>query len=398
MATVQTLQIPRAFRFLYDEGHHRIRAARGGRGSAKSHSFAQALVIKGRQTKKRILCAREIQLSIKESVKKLLDDKIEQAGLSGFYHSTETGITGENGTEFLFAGLRTDPQKVKSMEGVDIAWIEEAATVSQTSLDFLTPTIRKPGSEIWVTWNPNEETDPIDKMLRDEDLPPDWIVREVNYYDNPFFPEVLRAEMERDRRRDPDKYAHVWLGQYKRNSEARVFKNWRVAEQPFTAPPNVRFYYGADWGFGDPTVLVRCFIIGNTLYIDHEAYQVGCEIENTPALFDQVPGSNAWPIRADSARPETISHMQRHGFPKMIAANKGPGSVEDGIEFLRSYDIVVHPRCRHVERELLTYAYKVDKLTGLVLPMLEDKNNHTIDALRYAAEDARPQGHQFGWA
>ena len=393
-----TLQVPAAFKFLYQPGHFPIRAAFGGRGSGKSHGFAQALVLKGAQQTRRILCGREIQLSIKESVKKLLDDKIDETGLRGFYTSTETDIVGRNGTQFLFAGLRTDPQKIKSMEGIDIAWVEEASTVSQRSLDLLMPTVRAPESEVWFTWNPDKATDPVDAMLRSADLEPDWLVREVNWFDNPWFPDVLRKQMDRDKRRDPDKYAHTWLGRYRQNSEARVFHNWEVRE--FVTPPTIqRFYYGADWGFSiDPTVLVRAFIVGDSLYIDQEAYRVGCEIEDTPALFDQVAGARLWPIRADSARPETISFMQRHGFPKLVAANKGPGSVEDGIEFLKDYNIVVHPRCKHVVDELATYSWKTDKLTGQVLPVLEDKKNHTIDALRYAAEDARPQGHQFAFA
>jgi phage terminase large subunit len=394
---IPTAQTPAAFRFLYD-GNARIRAAYGGRGSGKSHAFAQALILKGRQSPLRILCAREIQLSIKESVKKLLDDKIDAMGLRGFYSSTDTDIRGANGTHLLFAGLRTDPQKIKSMEGIDIAWVEEANTVSQTSLDLLVPTIRATGSEIWFTWNPGRASDPVDRMLRAEDIPPSWLVRRVNWDGNPWFPEVLREDMDRDRTRDPDKYAHVWLGEYQRKSEATVFRNWRISA--FETPPGIeRFYFGADWGFSiDPTVLVRAYLDGRTLFVDQEVYKVGCEIDDTPDLFDTVPGSRAWPIRADSARPETISYMQRHGFPKLVAANKGPGSVEDGIEFLKSLDIVVHPRCQHTADELSVYAYKTDKLTGEVLPVLEDKKNHVIDALRYALEGARPQGHQFAFA
>jgi phage terminase large subunit len=390
------VQIPKAFQFLYS-GSARIRAAYGGRGSGKSHAFAQALILKAAQSPKRILCAREIQLSIKESVKKLLDDKIEALGLNGSFTSTDTEIRGANGSHFLFAGLRTDPQKIKSMEGIDICWVEEASTVSQTSLDLLLPTIRQPGSEIWMTWNPGRPTDPVDVMLRADDLPANWRVKRVNWYDNPWFPAVLRDDMDRDRRRDKDKYAHVWLGGYKRRSAANVFSNWTV--ETFKTPPDMRFYYGADWGFSvDPTVLIRCFLVGRTLYVDHEVHKVGCEIEDTPALFDHVPGSRDWQVRADSARPETISYMQRNGFPKLVPATKGPGSVEDGIEFLKSCDIVVHPDCVHTIDELSLYSYKTDKLTDEVLPVLEDKKNHVIDALRYALENARPHGHQFAFA
>lgn len=382
-----TIQMPETFRFLFEEGW-RYKASYGGRGSGKSHAFAQALVLQAAQKPLRILCAREIQRSIKDSVKRLLDDKIAASGLSGFYQSTDTEIRGANGSLFVFAGLRTNPDSIKSLEGLDRAWIEEAATVSQNSLNILIPTLRKPGSEIWMTWNPRLPNDPVETLLRGSETPPNAIVKRVNWDDNPWFPDVLRDEMLWDRRRDPDKYAHIWLGEHQKNSEARVFKNWRV--EAFDTPADARFYFGADWGFSvDPTTLVRCWINGRTLYIDKEAYKVGCEIDNTPALFRTVPGSDKWPIRADSARPETISYMQRNGFPQVVAANKGQGSVEDGIEFLKSYDIVVHPECKHTIDELTLYSYKVDKLTGEVLPVLEDKENHVIDALRYAVEQVR---------
>lgn len=384
--SVSSVQLPEVFADLWTPA--RYKAFYGGRGSGKSHSLAQALVIQAAQEPKRILCAREIQRSIKDSVKRLLDDKIAASGLSSFYQSTETEIRGANGSLFVFAGLRTNPDSVKSLEGVDIAWVEEANTVSQSSLDILVPTIRKPGSELWFSWNPRYDSDPVDAMFRGADgPPPNSIVRRVNWDQNPWFPDVLRQEMEFDQRRDPDKYAHVWLGEYSRNSEARVFRNWKVEE--FDTPADAEFRFGADWGFAtDPTVLVRCFLKGRTLYVDQEAYGVGVEIDHTPALFDAIEGARKWQITADSARPETVSYMRRQGF-KIVPAIKGQGSLEDGIEFLKSFDIVVHPRCKHTADELALYSYKQDPLTNEILPVLEDKNNHVIDALRYALEALR---------
>lgn len=382
----------------------RHRAAWGGRGSAKSHSFGSGLILRGVERPSRILCAREIQRSIDASVKQLLEDKIPAMGFGptngdGFFESLKTEIRGRNGTTFKFAGLRTNVDSIKSMEGIDIAYVSEARAVSQNSIQVLTPTVRQPGSEIWWDWNPGEARDPIDVMFRGGTPPPGAIVRKVNYTENPWFPTELRQEMEWDRRRDPDKYAHIWLGEYQRNSEARVFSNWKAEE--FETPDDARFHFGADWGFSvDPTVLVRMFIgrmvdgkaiadaEGRTLFIDYEAYAVGCEIDATPALFDKVPLSRKWPITADSARPETISYMNRQGFT-MRSAKKGAGSVEDGIEFMKSYDIVVHPRCRHVVDEMTLYSWKVDALTGEVLPVLADKDNHTVDACRYALEASR---------
>lgn len=388
-ATLKTrVKIPGAFRELFNPA--RYKAYYGGRGSAKSHSFATALVILAGKKPLRIGCYREIQKSIRDSSKRLLDDKIAALGASDFFESTDTEIRGRNGSLFIFGGLRSNPEAVKSTEGLDIAWIEEATTVSQRSLDILVPTLRKPGSEIWASWNPRFSTDPVDAMFRGETPPPNSIIRRVNYDLNPFFPDVLRDELEWDRRRDPDKYRHIWLGEYQANSESRVFKNWRIGDRSeFVEDPTRRYYYGADWGFSvDPTVLLRCYIEGRTLYFDREAYKIGCEIDKTPALFDAVPGSRKWPIRADSARPETISYMNRSGF-NVVPALKGAGSVEDGVEFLKSFDIVVHPDCRHMIDELTLYSYKVDKLTDEVLPILEDKCNHCIDAARYALEGAR---------
>jgi phage terminase large subunit len=142
--------------------------------------------------------------------------------------------------------------------------------------------------------------------------------------------------------------------------------------------------------------MVRCSIDGNRLYVDYEAYQIGCEIVNLPELFMAIPESEKWPSVADSARPETIAHMQKHGFAKMQPAIKGAKSLDEGVAFLQSFDIVVHPRCRHVIDELTVYKYKQDPDTGKVLPILEDKNNHCIDALRYACEGARRAGAKQG--
>ena len=306
-----------------------------------------------------------------------------------YFEVQDRRIKSRHGGTTIFEGMQNHTaDSIKSLEGFDRSWFEEAQNASEKSLTLLRPTIRKPGSELWFSWNPHKDTDPIDALLRGEHLPPGAIVVEANYMDNPWLPEELRAEMEYDKRRDPDKYAHVWLGEYVKNSSSRVFKNWTIEE--FDRPDGTLYRLGADWGFSvDPSVLIRCSIEGNRLYIDHEAYRVGCEIVNLPELFMSVPESEKWPITADSARPETISHMKKNGFPGIRAAIKGAKSVEDGIEWLKSFDIVVHPRCKHTIDELTLYSFKTDALTGEVLPILEDKNNHVIDALRYACEGAR---------
>jgi len=367
----------------------RYRAAYGGRGSGKSHAFAEYIIRRCVTQKTDVVCVREVQKSLNQSVKKLLEEKIEKLQVGQLFEIQRDQILTPRGGRIIFQGMQNHTaDSIKSLEGYDIAWVEEAQSLSQRSLDLLRPTIRKPGSELLFTWNPRFHSDPVDHLLRGPEPPPDALVVEVNYEGNPWFPDVLKTEMEYDRRRDNDKFLHVWRGAYVTNSETRVFKNWKVEE--FDAPADAVHRLGADWGFAvDPTVLVRCHIVGRTLYVDYEAYMVGCEITDTPTLFMGVPESEKWPIVADSSRPETISYMRRNGFPKIMPAVKGHYSVEEGVEWLKSYDIVVHPRCQHTIDELTLYSYKQDPLTGKILPKLEDKSNHVIDALRYACEGVR---------
>lgn len=387
MSTLQ-IQTPRVFAPALQPA--RYIGIHGGRGSGKSHFFAEKLIERCLlEPGIRWACIREVQKSLGQSVKRLLEDKIEALGVGHRFVVKQTEIEAPGGGLIIFQGMQNHTaDSIKSLEGYDGAWVEEAQSLSQRSLDLLRPTIRKPGSELWFSWNPRAAKDPVDVLLRGDNPPPGAIVIQANYRDNPWLPDVLRTELEYDQARDPDKFAHIWLGEYQRNSEARVFRNWRV--EPFETSIGATFRLGADWGFAtDPTVLVRCYLDGRTLYVDHEAWMVGCEIDRIPDLFDRVPDARKWFISADSARPETISYLRNHGYPRINAAHKGPGSIEDGIEFLKSVDIVVHPRCTHVIDELTLFSFEVDPLTGEVLPKLADKNNHTIDALRYACEAVR---------
>ena len=383
MVAVPRIQIAEAYAPLLTEDW-RHKSFYGGRGAARSWSVARALLIKTSVDPLRVLCTREHQSSIKDSVHKLLKDQIEKCQLGGWY-VTDKSIRSPVGGEFMFKGLRHNIEDIKSMEGIDICWIEEAERTSEESWKTLIPTIRKPGSEIWSTWNVNTEDDPTYKRLV-ENPPPTALVRKTSWRDNPWFPEVLRQEMEYDFQVDPDAAMHIWEGEPKTNSDAQVLNGkWIVDE--FT--PGADWdgpYYGADWGFAtDPTVLIRLWIHDKVLYVEYEAYQVGCEITKTGELFESaVPEAKDHLIRADSARPETISHVKSEGF-RIEAAPKWSGSVEDGITFLRSFRrIVIHPRCKHAKQEAKLWSYKTDRLTGDVLPRLEDKHDHTWDAARYA--------------
>ena len=357
----------------------------GGRGGAKSWAFARALLVMGLQRKLRVLCCREFQNSIADSVHKLLSDQIGELGFTGRYDVTQKAITGVNGTEFIFKGLRHNATEIKSLEGVDVAWVEEAQSVSRESWDLLIPTIRKEGSEIWISFNPGRPDDETYQRFVVQP-PDDAIVVKVGWRENPWFPDTLRKEMEYCRRVSPDDYQHIWEGEPRILTEAQVFKG-RYAIEEFATPDNMRFFHGADWGFAnDPTALVRCFIQGERLYIDHEAYGVGVELDETPALFDSIPTARKWAIKADNARPETISFMRKRGF-NISPAKKWAGSVEDGLAVLKSFEkIIIHPRCKHTIEEFNMYSYKVDKNNGDILPVIVDAWNHCIHALRYSLD------------
>lgn len=201
---------PEALDFLFEKRAYKV--AYGGRGGSKSWGFARALLIQGTKRKLRILCSRETMKSIRDSVHQLLESQIEALNLQPFYRVEKSAIYGVNGTEIMFAGLRHNVDNIKSMEAIDICWVEEAQTVTKSSWDKLIPTLfRVPDCELWVSFNPDLESD--NTYQRFVVSPPtDAVVRKLTYRDNPWFPEGLQREMEQARRRDPDEFAHVWEG------------------------------------------------------------------------------------------------------------------------------------------------------------------------------------------
>jgi phage terminase large subunit len=281
------IEIPAKCEFLFEP--HRYKVMYGGRGGGKSHSISKALLAIGAKEKHRIVCTREFQVSIRDSVHKLLSDQIDMLGLSNIYSITQNQIIGKNGTEFIFAGLKHNISSIKSMEGISIVWVEEAQTVSDESWKILIPTIRKDGSEIWISMNPDQETDPAYKRFI-KNPPPDSMVIEIGWKDNPFFPEVLRQEKDYLYRVDTDAAEHIWGGKTRKHSVASVLSGKYIVEsfdhgEKWNGP-----YYGADWGFAnDPTAIVLCWVNGGNLYIEHEAYAVGVETVDIPKLFEKVP-------------------------------------------------------------------------------------------------------------
>lgn len=368
----------------------RYKVLYGGRGSGKSWAVARALIAISDYGNVRILCCREIQNSIRDSSYQILKDMTYRMNVENRFTFKESEIVNNfTGSRFIFSGLLRNENSIRSKEGIDICWVEEASSVSKKSWEVLTPTIRKKGSEIWLTFNPLTVDDPTNRFI--DNPPPNAWVQKVNYTENPFFPDVLRQEMEYDKKNDYERYLHVWEGFPLTISDAQIFKGKFVVE---SFPDDLwqsadRLFFGADFGFArDPSTLTRCFMLDNDLYIEYEAYGIGIEINELKHFYSVVPGYDQWPIYCDCARPETISYLANHDFLNAKPAEKWQGSVEDGIEYLRSFNrIVIHPRCKHTADEFRLYSYKTDRLTNEILPIPLDKNNHVIDGIRYALND-----------
>ncbi len=368
------------------QGSARYRGAHGGRGSGKSFNFAKMLAVRGMIEPLRILCARELQNSLKDSSMSEVINAIEsEPWLAAHYDYGESFIRGKNGTEFIFKGLRHNAKEIKSTAKIGIAWVEEAEAVSEASWRILTPTIREPGSEIWVTWNP-EASDSATQKRFIASPPTNAKIIRLNWQDNPWFPPELEQERQDDLLRDPDYYQHVWEGETITRTDAQVFAGkWTVEEFDESEWDNP--LHGLDFGFAaDPTVAVRCFVRDSCLWISHEAGRAKLELDETGGYVkERVPGIEKFALRADSARPESISYLKRHGLPRIEGVAKWPGSVEDGVEFIRSFrKVIIHPRCTETAKEFRLYSYKVDRQSGDILPTIVDANNHYIDATRYA--------------
>lgn len=390
-----TAQFPEWGRCLFQTARYKV--IYGGRGGGRSWNFARALLIRGMQTKLRILCAREYQKSIADSVHRLLTDQISLLNLPG-WEVTQRSITHRGtGTVFIFEGLRYNTNRIKSLEGIDICWVEEAESVAKDSWEILIPTIRKEGSEIWISFNPNLESDPTYQRFV-VNQPHNAIVMKIGWEDNPWFPETLREEKDYLYSVDPEAADYVWGGNPRKHSEAQVLRDKWIVEAFEPHPDWAGPFYGGDFGFAeDPTTLIQLFVEPNprvrnsqgTLYIRKESWKIRLEIDQMSQFWQKTMG-NRLPlhvIRGDSARPETISFLKRHGLPRISSVYKWPGSVEDGIAYLRGFEkIVIHPECKHTIEEARLWSYKVDKDTQEVLPVLIDKHNHCWDGVRYALQ------------
>lgn len=359
----------------------------GGRGSAKSITVADRLISKALSKKGNILCAREYQDDLDESVHATLKTRIYDWGAEdSFIIRRNEIICKDTGSRFFYEGLRHNINGLKSIPNITDVWIEEGDTLSLESWNILMPTIRTDGAQVWITLNPKNKEDCIYQQFIANPNPDDALVMKVNWDMNPFFPNILDKQRRAALKGDLDLYRHVWEGEPLKHSDALIFKGKWVVDD-FIEEPNTHAYYGLDFGHVDPTAAIRCYIKNNTLYITHEYYKREVEINQIGQECEEViPGFKTSMVVADSSRPETISYMKRQGY-NVKSCIKGKGSVEDGIAFLRSFEkIVIHPRCQYTRKEFGLYSYKIDHRSGDVTGNIIDSDNHLIDAIRYALE------------
>jgi phage terminase large subunit len=355
------------------------------------------------QKKLLILCAREFQTSIAQSVHRLLKAQVYRLGLQSVYDVQKTSIVNKyNGTEFIFAGLRHNIDSIRSMEGIDICWIEEGESISEESWEVLDPTIRSAHGEIWVSFNPREETDPTYKRMVKNPMPGTIAVK-MNWQDNKWLSPRLRSQLLHMRKTDPERYHHIWEGGLWTRSISHVLNGkWAVTDfkvsEAWGSP-----LFGSDFGFSqDPTTLIKSYIDVvepgsivdgkivtpvRDLYIAEEAFGIGVDTNDIPKeLYDTVSESRLYNIIADSARPETISALSNAGY-MIEGCQKWPGCVEDGIAYLRSFrKIIIHADCVSIQEEARLWSYKVNEKTGKVTRLLKPGFDHGWDAVRYGHE------------
>ena len=371
----------------------------GGRGGAKSWGIARALLIKGAKDPIRILCAREFQTSIKDSVHKLLCDQIDSLGLLSFYEITQTSIRGRNGTEFAFVGLKNNVANIKSYEGVDICWVEEAQTTSRLSWNVLIPTIRKEGSEIWISFNPELETDETYQRFV-ANPPADCITMKVNWYDNPWFPDTLRLEKDALKARDEEAYNQVWEGLCRQTVDGAIFakemqqaeKDGRICRVPYDATKPVHAVF--DLGWSDSTAIWFLQFVGMETrlirYIEDSQKTISyylATMQTYGYVYDKIWLPHDAENKTLAAAGRSIDDIVRAAGYKTEIMPRVP--ILDSINAART----IFPNC-YFDREhtadglacLRHYRYEVDPETGqFSRNPLHDHYSHGADAFRYIA-------------
>lgn len=360
----------------------------GGRGGGKSHGIGEAVVAKSCQRQERVVCGRQFQNSIRDSVKELLEKKINAMGMAVYFSSTDRELINvSTGSRFSFIGMDRNPDSAKSLEGATLFWGEEAQTFTERSVEIIIPTIRAAGSRMMWSWNPRYRTDPVDVMFRSSVPPEAAYIRSVSWRDNPFFYQTrMPSELRRSLRAKPKRHQHIWEGGYDENPEAAIFE-WEIGQ--VEVPDKARPRFGLDFGFSaDPTFLVKVYLLPeiDTIFIAQEAMGHRVTNRNLGKLLDQVTEVRDFHIVGDSSRPETIEYLGSDGF-NVHKSRKGKGSVMNGINWMQGYRIVVAPDCVNMQAELRAYHWALDP-QGKPLPFPADgQQDHGIDAVRYALEE-----------
>ncbi|OOR87292.1 hypothetical protein B0181_10605 [Moraxella caviae] len=360
----------------------------GGRGGAKSQALVALGVLESYIDDGVILCCREIQKSINDSIYGALVSFITDKNLTADFDILKTEIKNRRtGAKFIFAGLKHNITNIKSINKLRCVLVDEAENVSQESWDYLRPTPRYKQTRIYVVFNPRFEDDPTYQEFvtkADERT----LVIKIGYQDNPWFPSSLENQRLRDLRGDSGRYAWIWEGEFLKLSDASILGH-KLRQQDFELDGSFGDpLIGIDWGFSqDPTAVIECYEKDDTLYIYNAKSKVQLQLDDTADwLIRHVPNITRYTSRADNARPETIAKVKKDGVKLIKACRKWKGSVEDGIAHLQSYKaIIVHSQAMDCYAELVAYSYKKDKFDEpTVVPA--DKDNHFADALRYAIE------------
>lgn len=390
-------EFPIKLKGLFEKSRYKV--AYGGRGGAKSWGIARALLIKGAKDPIRILCAREFQTSIKDSVHKLLCDQIEALGLLGFYEITQNSIRGKNGTEFAFVGLRNNVANIKSYEGVDICWVEEAQTTSRLSWNILIPTIRKQGSEIWISFNPELETDETYQRFV-LNPPQDCIQIKINWSDNPWFPDTLLLEKDALKARDLEAYNQVWEGLCRQSVDGAIFAkelqqaelDGRLTKVPYDATKPVHAVF--DLGWADSTAIWFLQFVGMETrlirYIEDSQKTIShylATMQTFGYVYDKVWLPHDAENKTLAAAGRSIDDIVRAAGYKTQILPRVP--ILDSINAART----IFPSC-YFDRDnaaegincLRHYRYEVDPTTGqFSRSPLHDHYSHGADAFRYIA-------------
>lgn len=379
------MEIPNEFRRLFDRDW-REAAIYGGRYSLKSHSVARVLLIKARQQKTRIGCFREFQSSIADSSHQLLSDLIKSYNLTDFEVTDKSIINKLTGSDFLFKGLWNNEQTIKSIEGIDIAWVEEAQTISKESLEVLTPTVRKDGSQIIYTYNRFMEDDPIHTRLVIEGRPNSLIIN-VNYdvaAKYGLLPKVIADEIEDDKKNRPALYRHKWLGEPS-TTERKIYTDWQIIDE---IPHEARLERtGLDYGYtNDPTAIVDVYYYNGGYIFDEVVFQKGLSNAQIATIIKNK--ERQAPVAPDSAEPKSNDELRLLGLTTLDVP-KGRDSVRQGIQFVQDKRCSVTKRSSNVIKEYRNYVWLTDK-DGKILNEPDHTWSHSMDAIRYAMQTLKP--------